>query len=227
MITCYHCRRMLDSERLASLGRCPYCESDLYDSNGPTWTSVARVASLAEVGYFEDLLAAAGIETAIHEREDFDAVSGIWNRSYVVQTSAEQAEEAVRLIQQELDATDAEDRSELPGEYDPSSSLRRSMALVLVAGGLAYWGGKGAMEAVREPARAQPVAAQQAGALWRALSESEQPLVATQGAAGPQRVLRYDRQRNALYLEEDLNGDGRYDRRRAFRDGELVFEELR
>lgn len=214
---------MVEIEPLASEAVCASCREAAAAGDGETaWTSLARVASLAEVGYFEDVLSREKIETRVHERDDFDAIGGLWHQTYVVQVAAADADEARRIVQGELDAT-ANDQD--LGDEGPST-FQRAVWFVLVASGLAYFGGRAIWRDDRHAAP-EPPAARQQPTLWNALTETDQPWESPARNGEPARRLQYDSQRRVLLLDEDTNQDGTLDRRRVFHHGQLVLEEQR
>lgn len=220
---CPQCGRTIEVEPLASDIVCASCRQAAAAGEDETaWTSLARVTSLAEVGYFEDVLAREKIETRVHERDDFDAIGGLWHQTYVVQVAAADADEARRIMQDELNAT-ANDP--VDGDEGPST-FQRAVWFVLVASGLAYFGGRAVWRDDRHAAP-QPPAARQHPSLWNALTESDQPWESPARNGEPARRLQYDSQRHVLTLDEDTNQDGTLDRRRVFRHGQLVLDEQR
>lgn len=224
MPTCPFCQRRLQPLAGHAAGPCPYCGETLPDkTTAPRLVSVARLTNLAEVGYFADLLAGEGIEAIVHQRDDFDAISARWEKTFVLQVDEERAEEAVAFLEQESRSAGGDEAGAL--DYDPldvaagGASLWKPVVLALMAGGLAYWGSRGVLNHVprADPGRGRPL-------LWEALAEIEGPLYTPGGAGRARYELRYDRQLGRLLLDEDINGDGRFDRQRAFRRGRLVYD---
>lgn len=195
---------------------------------GPAWTSIARVSSLADVGYFEDLLSSDEIDCRVHERDDFSAVDGTWQKTYVVQVPEHVATRAVERLRGEIAETEdvpaaAYDAYGSASNEDTGPALWKPLALILLAGGLVYMAGRsGPLAAGKAPQRHEP-----AGSLWNALTESDIVLKGEGDAGQGRRALRYDPIRERLILEVDTNGDGRFDRRREFRSGRLVHESMR
>ncbi|MEK6235954.1 MAG: hypothetical protein N2C14_14700, partial [Planctomycetales bacterium] len=74
-------------------------------------------------------------------------------------------------------------------------------------GGLAYWGARQAVSSkTQDPETPSD--------LWNALAEKDQPR--------GRRTVRFNRETGTVRLTEDLDGDGRADRWREFRDGRLI-----
>jgi hypothetical protein len=58
--------------------------------------------------------------------------------------------------------------------------------------------------------------------LWQALSQSGETFV-SEGPPGARRYrLHFDARTNRIEIAEDIDGDGRYDRRRAYERGRLI-----
>ena len=219
---CDRCGQRFESPMLSDHRMCAACVDSASETD---WVSVARVSSLAEVGYFEDLLGRQQIEAQVHQREDFDAVAGLWHPTFVVQVPRPRAETAIALMQQEL-ATDSALHAN-DGET-VWSTLQRSAWFMLLASGLVYFAGRTMMHGA--PAADPPVRAiDEAGpaSLWEALMETDSLWVSPGQNGQPARQLRYDTQQRLLWLEEDTNGDGEVDRHRVFQNGVLLGEEQR
>lgn len=220
---------------------CPHCgaATDVAaDAPHAPWAPVARVGSLSELGYFEDLLIESGFNPRLLDDDEFDAMGGSWRGTYTICVPAQQAAEAAALIESHLMAGDAEEdeyfeqsasQAQHGGRFGAGQRAARDrgddadksvswtpVVACLLAGGLAYWGGSSLLEASRP---AQP--AHEQADLWQALEELDRPLATADGQR-PRTVLRVDRHRHVIWLEEDHNGDGRVDVRRQFRGGELV-----
>lgn len=214
MRRCPHCHRRIETSAIEPPSVCPHCGEELPSPEETReWSSVARLSNLAEVGYFDWLLQSYGIPARVHERDDFDAVDGGWHKAFVLQVPDGHALEASRVIEAELEqaATSDEAAGTADGEEQDTQVLFWPLALILVAGGLVYLADRGALPFVRP---AEPVTRRDT--LWNAIKELPVPLV-TDGAAGNRRrALYFDRQRQSFVLQDDIDGDGFFDRRREF-----------
>jgi hypothetical protein len=89
------------------------------------------------------------------------------------------------------------------------------LALMVVAGGLAYLAGQGVFP---WPGRAPVPNGREA--LWDAIIKIDAPLVTESAGNGPRYRIGFDRAKDAFYLDEDRDGDGRFERpRRYFQRG--------
>jgi len=223
MPVCPTCRRELPD----AVSVCPACGSPIETPDEDDgWVTVARVNNLAESGYFADLLAAREIESQVEQFDDFSAVDGSWQRTYVIRVRQADGQSSADAIQEELArAGSDEDAGEFstptPSDFSPVAWM--PLALMLIAGGLLYWNSRGGR--LPGPERIRQV--ERSDALWRALTASEHPLIERNGAGDPQRTLHYDEQSDMLILDEDLDGDGLFDRRREFQRGRLIRETRR
>lgn len=216
MLDCPFCRHRFESSSNDNQVTCPQCGCDVEVST--KWSSIARLTNLAEAGYFEHLLRSQGIVPRIIARDDFDALRGGWQPTFVMQVRGTDADRGVAAMQQDVET--AENHVSPHGDEDDddeATSRWMPVALMLVAGGLVYWGGGGGGLAPRPPQ-----ARDRQQTLWKALTETPQPLFSPEGPRGSRRQIRYDAQSDRLYVEEDFDGDGRMDRRRAFSAGRLV-----
>jgi hypothetical protein len=238
MTHCPQCRYEIRSHRDAAL-YCPKCGTQLPEAGEtPAWTPIARVANLAEVGFLADVLEGHDIVTHIHHHNQFNAVDGAWHTSFALQVPQQHAASAAEILRRELKtggvAEDAghyenndferEDFESEEFESDDlyerpvsSGGMWKPVLVVLVAGGLAYWAGRSTPER-------PPVPPPRTDSLSRALSETDRPLVSDSAVDHPQRRLQYDAASHRVVLDEDLDGDGLFDRQRQFQDGELVRE---
>lgn len=218
---------------------CARCGADVRGADAERWVPVARVTNLAELGYFEDRLLDAGIEPRLVDDDNFDALHGVWRGSYAIWVRAKDAAEAADLIETELESGDSEpahrEWTALAGhaaavsratpagsEWMGTNRLGRNgswppLVACLIAGGLVYWGGHALVAALRQPAEAG-----RHSDLARVLQLLDRPLATDADDGGPRVVLRNDRARRSIWLEEDRDGDGRADARLQFRDGRLL-----
>lgn len=244
MIRCPHCGSEFEGipERKPGVPQadafiCPHCSAECSPMDGePAVTEssmvpIARFTNLAELGFFEELLAENRVEMAVRELDEFDAIHGQWNRRYILSVLEEDVTRAAELMQNQMGADDGHRSTKaisgggepLPHEdwdteYNPANShsdddlvldpakLWVPVALIVLGGGLALW----AMTA--DPSQDVPPGKK----LWDALSESNEPLQTLPGPAGETRRLQYDSRKREFILQEDTDGDQRIDRERVF-----------
>ena len=221
MLRCVHCRRLLEASPEEMPPICPFCGRDPSTvDESSQWVPIARVTSLAEVGFFVERLEGESIESRVDELEDFDAVSGLWEKAFVIRVPQDHGQRAVSIFRSELSETSEseDDFGEAPAATDDEGrSVWIPLVLILVAGGLVYLAARG-----RSPMPAEKRADRRQPTLWQALSESEEVFQTERRPGKEHRSLRYDKRRRVLRLDEDLDGDGRVDRRREFKQGVLV-----
>jgi hypothetical protein len=228
-VTCKYCRQRFTTVSWEEHATCPHCGEEItQDGVDDSMRSVARVSSLAEVGYFEDVLSAAGIDAQVHEHDDFNAVSGSWNRTYVVRVETSRADEAVQLLETALAST-ADPDEPVSTKEEGYSRFVAGGVFFLLLGGLMFLllaaGGRHQRWPWEEEAfREDEPAAGHPPALWRALAEDDAPLTDARDGSHPRRRLYYDDHGDILMLEEDFNGDGRIDRTRGFRGAGIVID---
>ncbi|MEX0937306.1 MAG: hypothetical protein WDZ59_05545 [Pirellulales bacterium] len=209
MRRCQFCHREV---RNSADGMCPYCGRVLAAESEVQWTSVARLSNLAEAGFFSQMLADEGIESQIRQHDDFSALDGSWSSVYVMQVPQADAQRATERIRQELSSGGVE---ELGTTFKPetvgAAVAWKPVALMLFAGSLAYLAGQNVPRHEGQVPQNDSRAS-----LWDAVRQIETPLVSEPAAGGARFRLSYDRAHAVFLLEEDRDGDGRYDQRRAF-----------
>lgn len=208
---------------------CPYCGEELTgDAVDDSMRSVARISSLAEVGYFENVLHDAGIDAEVQEHEDFNAIGGEWSRTYVLRVAAARADEAVQLLEEALTSTSEPDEPSLFTRHADSSQWVAAGVFGLLVCGLMFLlvaaGDNRAAWPWKDDERLKDSAAGPAPALWRALAEDKTPLTDAREGKLARRKLYYDEHRDVLLLEEDFDGDGRIDRTRGFRGAGVILD---
>lgn len=219
MQVCPSCGQRLPLGQLGNVA-CPACGQLSVQQSPDAPTPIARFHHAAEAGYFADLLQQQQIDAEVRQHQDFSALDGARPMVFVLLVPAEESLAAAELIQQELQADssdDAEGSSRLltgqlsTGELRTGEPLRwwQPVALMLVAGGIACWAG-GTLEATRTPAFPS------GGPLWDLLSESDQPLVGRDEQGQARRRVRFDQRQRRLIVEDDQDGDGRFETRRIF-----------
>ena len=245
MMTCPSCSHTFHGDLHEPPKHCPECGAKLLREASTDWVPVARLADMADSGYFSDILRQHEIEVRVHGVDEFNALLGLWESAYVLQVRPGDAERAAEVVREELESGGEEPRGKqadpLTGPVHDESYFQvpsvggeshdwldqrddsqgapiwKSVALVLVAGGLAY--GVGQSTARRN---APEVPEGQRDALWQALSQPGETFV-TEGPPGVRRYrLRYDLPSDQIHMDEDIDGDGRYDRRQVFERGRLV-----
>jgi hypothetical protein len=206
---------------------CPRCGTERSVGQGEgQWVSIARLSDLAEVGYFADVLESDGIATRVRQHDEFSAVDGSWKSIFILQVTPDCSSKAARQLREVLDRT-SDDPQEVGAEGavvdrlsldDPSdagtTALWKPVVLILIAGSLFY-----TTRSVNRADRKHPPSS---SALWDALTESDRVLSTGTAPGQPGSRLLIDRRSRTVLLQEDFNGDGRSDRTRCFRDGELV-----
>lgn len=228
-LTCQYCRQQFTPSPWEEPVTCPHCGEELSgQSAADTLRTVARVSNLAEVGYFEEVLQAAGIETKILEHDDFNAVSGGWHRTYVLRVAPHQADEAVQLLERALDATSDTDEADRIKPANTQGRFATGGIFALLAAGLLLLLYLGADDQRwLDGGHVGPADERAAGpspALWRALAEESTPLSTPQEGKRSRRRLYYDEDRDVILLEEDHDGDSRIDRTRGFRGAGVIFD---
>ena len=222
MPSCQHCRFEFPAHQTPT-STCPRCGQALAESEvGQDWTSIARLTNLAEVGYFADALETRGMPTKVRQHNEYSALDGTWRSTFILQVPQTDGVAAAELIEHELaqSADEAEDwdLARAAGDSGPPSfpaAPWKSLAMVLVASGLAYCAGHSGADQL--PPRLQP-------SLWQALRESSSPLVTNGPPGTPRQRISFDPATGSILLEDDFDGDGRFDRLRQFQEGRLVRE---
>lgn len=248
MATCQSCFQQFTVDVDNPPNHCPHCGDALRREPPGGWVPVARVANLAETGYFADTLQREGIVSQVQEVDEYNALLGVWESVYVLQVGRHESQRAVALMRDEMD-TEGERTShahdvrqethpaqqpwttqpmaqptavvDWPASDSPAGgSFVRSMALVLVAGGLAYGVGR-----ATAPPRADQTPRDERNTLWQSLSRPGETLTSEGPPGSPRYQVRYDVQSDRIFVDEDVNGDGQYDRRQTFERGRRVVVE--
>jgi hypothetical protein len=218
MKLCPHCRTEVAAPLHASF-RCPGCGRLLADEEVSRWTSIARLANLAETGYFADLLQGGGVPTNVVHHSEFDALEGHWRTIYLLQVPEDRATLAADTLKRELAVGDEDDGAWRGGNHEAArrgpTSVWKPVVIILVAGGLAYCAGRSGVD---RPPPARPTHDE----FWTAFGDLPAESVFNSHDDGVARKLTIDREARTVFLEEDYDGDGRWDRLRMFREGALV-----
>jgi hypothetical protein len=165
-----------------------------------SWTVVARMGNLAEVGYFADILEAQDIATRVHHRHEFSALDGIWETFYELQVPGELAESAVGTLRQELTHEDDGGHDDFLASQATRPPMFRPLLWAAVAGGIAYWAGRSGVGML-------PLPPDPPDTLWHVVSESA-PFWSEPRDGEPRRCLRFDEQTSSMVVEEHFDADG-------------------
>jgi len=214
MTRCPHCGNDHNT-KLEPDARCSKC--NWTPSEDRCWVAVARMASLAEAGFFADALEAHGLSARVFHRQDFNALDGYWESYYELAAQRGDSASAVTLLREQLAALGGDSNDDefdnLPRGYNFSASRLAHVWTPLIcaalAGGFAYWVGRtgmGRFMDTREPVTS----------LWHVVAESP-PFWSEPQRGTPRRCLRFDAASQSVYLEEDFDGDGQVDHQRQFR----------
>jgi len=221
VIHCRQCRRQFEFSSFERTATCPHCGHANQPPQGSVpWVSVAKLSNLAEVGYFDSVLSENGIQSVTQQHEDYDAVAGTWGQTFILRVAEADAPRAASLIEVELER---EQQSAIPragAAADDATAKRHAtswkpLAAAVVVVLIAYYLSRFAPAWMDRPAAADR-------SLWRAVAESGRPLATTSAPGEPRMVLYYDRDMEFVVLEEDHDGDGQADRRRAFAADRMV-----
>ena len=108
--------------------RCPHCDAELVPdsqtgalSADAPWTQIAQMASVAEAGYLCDVLTNNAITARLQEVDDFDAISGAWQKLFIVSVPVALVDRAIEQMQREKDAAadDSDFSDDLSAESIP------------------------------------------------------------------------------------------------------------
>ena len=227
MIRCKVCHIEMSTD-LPTPDSCPSCgaNASVKEDSHDSWVLIARLSNLAEAGFFADWLDGEGMEARVREHHEFSAVDGSWQTVYVLEVPAEYGAEAAQRLTSELEA--AEESNESASPFDRGARYRGETAaglwtpvvFLLIFVGFLYF----TRAIMRHPRNA---VSRDASSFWNALTESQR-VFASEGAPGqPGSRLSCDPRSRTISLQEDLDGDGHFERERHFRDGQLVFEASR
>lgn len=242
MPLCPNCNQWYEVSRAG--GGCPHCAAGDSAVSSPVGDSrdalvpLARFRNWAEAGFFEDLLHSHGIAAQLEPQEQFDAVGGHWCHQLLLRVPSADFESARRFMERELDET-ADEPSALSREIDEVYSadgndalagaahrdgrgevgppLWKPLAVVLVAGGLAYLGTYG-LGWVRPGGAAalhgRPAA--HGSDLWRYLTRDGGVWHRELGPRSTGARMWHDPDRGVIHVEEDRDGDGLFERHLQF-----------
>lgn len=195
---------------------CPECGEKSADDSG--YRDIARIGNLAEAGYLVSRLDAEGMEADLAVRESFDAVTGAWNQTYVLQVPAQDLAAAKEVLLDEAAEANYEEaefaRRGEPLDDEPVHLVFwRPVALMAVAGLATLWLSGRVLE---QRQRAAPQRGNQA--LGSAVDAIGQPFTVQTQTGRVVHRLRYSKANRTWLLESDTDGDGQLDRISRFAD---------
>jgi hypothetical protein len=217
MIRCPHCQR----EVTAGTPACPNCRAEIVDPAATKFATISRLSNAAEAGYFADLLGNQGIESRLHHEDHFSAVDGTWSSRIFLQVPESDSVAAATILREQLSDSEPGYRGDCPSDMTAAELTGRPgvnwvpVALVLVAGGVAYWMGQGM------PRAGQPADHPELPLLVEVLGAIDAPLETRPVRGQPGYRLHVD-SNNVVFIDEDLNGDGIYETRAKFRHGRAL-----
>jgi hypothetical protein len=181
--------------------------------------SVVRTINLTEAGFLANELEAGGFHSQIRQHDSFSAVDGTWNSLFLVQVPADEAQASADHLRSFLAEAEFSGPIAVADDGDdgvPRGPVWRPLALIVVAGVAVLLIGQKMRELrarQHEPSRA---------GLLHVLEQIDRPFVSVDPGKGPGRFrLMYSRRTQHWRLQEDPDGDGRYDREWTFREPAL------
>lgn len=227
MMRCQNCKYRFSVHEVLP-DQCPRCGMEWRrgEQDAP-WASIARLTNLAEVGYFADILESCGIPTQVRQHNEFSAVDGTWQSIYVLRVPKGSATHAAQSVREELERTsDDPSHGADPGHggHGPTGGRGfvstmthwKPVVFALLAGGLFY--------TTRHVGPVPQKSPNNVSSLWKVLSNTDRVFVTEKRDGAMRSRLVTDRQSGTVWLEDDLDGDGHFDRLRCFREGRLVGE---
>jgi hypothetical protein len=185
------------------------------ESETVQWADVARVSNVAEAGFLADELSGIGIESRVHQLDEFSAASDNWTSKYLIRVPDQFAREAAGHIEQYLFEEEDGRRPILdvlrkPFHTGANDSISwRPVILVVIAGIASFALGQQFSE--RVPPRRPP-----ADSLSNAISTIDKRFTTEPVANQPQHRLSFDQRQQQWTLETDRDNDGVYDDARNF-----------
>jgi hypothetical protein len=199
----------------SQVGACPQCGHRVAESQTFEWADVARVSNLAEAGFLSDELVGIGIESRVHQLDEFSAASDRWSSQYLIRVPEQFAREAASHIEQYLFEDELARRPVLDVMRNPlrgsaSESLSwRPVILVVIAGIASFALGQRFSE--QFPPRRPP-----AQSLPSAVAAINKRFTTDSAANQPRHRLSFDQRQQQWTLETDRDNDGVYDETRHF-----------
>jgi hypothetical protein len=194
---------------------CRHCGAELPESEKAGWVNVARVSNLAEAGFLVDELSGEGVSARIYQAEDFNALTDRWSVSYLIQSSATEAQAVAARIRQHLADADAR-RGEFDETHeDETASLAdpafwRPVVVVVLAGIASFALGQ-RFGHERGESRQAP-----RNSLASAVAAIGRPLVTERAPGMPRHRLTYQWRDHSWLLDTDANDDGIYEFHQRF-----------
>jgi hypothetical protein len=205
-----------DSKNLAvdrsSVGACPRCGHRSAESETVQWADVARVSSVAEAGFLADELSGVGIESRVHQLEEFSAATDNWSSKYLIRVPEQFAREAAVHIEQYLFEEEHGRRPILdvlrkPFHANANDAMRWLPVILVVIASFAL----GQQFSERVPPRGRS-----ANSLPNAIAAIDKQFTTEPFANQPRHRLSFDQRQQHWTLETDRDNDGVYDEARNF-----------
>lgn len=198
---------------------------------------VARFSNAAEAGYFaHELMDRGGIPCSITVEENFDAVCGYWSAKFVLAVPQDQANTAAEVLKQLLEQTEMEERDEkafvdreasrmqptsgtlvtdderlhVEGPLEDSGVNWVPIVLTLAAGSAVFWGIRRLQDQPKVEVPHRPLGAHHDD-LWDHLATPSRPWVQPMENGQGQRRLWIDPEAHSAVIQEDADGDGRFE----------------
>ena len=216
MLICHHCRHEFEPLGVAPTAICPECRSEVRVTAGPAWVSVVRTSNLAEAGYLADELENGGFRTQIKQHDSFSALDGSWTGFFLIQVPAEEAQQSADQLRSYLAEPELTSPLSVAQDYDATDRgpiVLRPLAMMLVAGvAILFIGQKMRELRARHDPQTRP-------RLLTVLEKIDRPFVSVNPRHAPNRFrLLFSRPAEAWQLQEDVDGDGHYDRHWQFQE---------
>jgi hypothetical protein len=208
-----------ESNKLAEdrpkVGTCPQYGQWLAEPENVMWADVARVSNIAEAGFLADELSGFGIESRVHQLDDFSAASDRWSSKYLIRVPEQFAGQAADHIEQYLFEDERGRRPILdtmrtPFQASASDSVAWRPVILVVIAGIASFA-LGQQFSDRVPPRRPP-----AESLPHAIAANNQRFITEPVANQPRHRLSFDQRQQQWTLETDRDNDGVYDEARNF-----------
>ena len=189
-------------------------EENQSEIDAEEWVTIAKIQSVAEAGFFaHELEVQAEIPATIHSHENYNAIAGVWQNEFHLMVSGQHSERAIPILESWL-ATEVErDGYSVPYQDEfgfrktprPSRGLQPWLTSITI-GSLAV--AVATTVDLMPNARRAQVQPMKRERLWNQLNKSPEPWVQSDQQQGGIRVLRFDPETGAAFIDEDVNGDG-------------------
>lgn len=189
-------------------------ETDESEFQTEDWVTIARIQSVAEAGFFaHELEVQAEIPTTVHTHESYNAMAGVWQNEFHLMVPEAHSEHAIPFLESllstnfELDghSVSYEDEFGVRKTTAPSRGIQPWLTSITI-GSLAV--AVATTVDLMPNARRAQVQPMKRERLWNQLNKSPEPWVQSDQHHGGIRVLRFDPQTGAAFIDEDVNGDG-------------------